>query len=117
MTPEEMKRRTMAFAVAMVRELERVGPGRSADVIVRQAIRSSTSVAANYRAACLARSRAEFIAKLQIVLEEADESQLWLELLSETGIDDGVRFTALVQEARELTAMIMASLKTSRGLS
>ena len=117
MTPEEMKRRTKAFAVGMVKVLDGIARGRAGDVIIRQAIRSSTSVAANYRAACLARSKAEFNAKLQIALEEADESQLWLEILSEAGLDQGVGCRELHQEARELTAIFMASLKTSRGIS
>lgn len=116
MTPDEMKRRTKACAVRTVQVLECVGRGRSADVIVQQAIRSATSMAANYRAACLARSRAEFNAKLQIALEEADETQFWLEVLVDTGLCHGAEITQLHQEARELTAILMASLKTSRGV-
>jgi four helix bundle protein len=117
MTPEGLKRRTKGFAVEVVKAVESVHSGRAADVIVRQLIRSATSVAANYRAGCVARSRAEFNAKLQIALEEADETQLWLEFLLETGLMDEGRFRILHQEARELTAILMASLKTSRGIS
>lgn len=117
MTPEDMKRRTKALAVKVIGAVETVPAHRTADVIVRQLIRSVTSVAANYRAACLGRSKAEFNAKLQIALEEADETQLWLEFLLETGLIAEDRFRALHQESRELTAILVASLKTSRGVS
>ena len=77
-------------------------------VITKQILRSGTSVAANYRASCRARSQAEFIAKIGVVEEEADETALWLELLTESGIMPAQKLSALLTEANELTA-IMAS--------
>ena len=73
-------------------------------------LRSGTSVGANYRAACRARSRAEFIAKLGIVLEEADETVFWLELLLEGGIVKHEKLDALLKEAQELTSIFVTSL-------
>jgi four helix bundle protein len=80
----------------------------------KQLLRSSTSVAANYRAACRARTKAEFIAKVGIVLEEADEAVLWLELLTESGIISADKTESLLAEARELTAIFTASRRTAR---
>ena len=80
----------------------------------KQLLRCGTSVAANYRAACRGRSRAEFAARLGIVVEEADESILWLELLEDAGVMAHERLDALQREARELTALFTASQHTSR---
>ena len=79
-----------------------------------QLLRAGTSVAANYRAACRARSKADFISKLGIVEEEADESAFWMELLIESGILPKRRLEKLLAEANELTAIIVASRKTAR---
>jgi len=79
----------------------------------KQLLRSGTSVAANYRAACRARSKAEFIARLGIVAEEADESVLWLELLEETGVLTSERLVEI--EAKELAAIFSASQKTAKN--
>ena len=84
-------------------------------VIAKQIIRSGTSVAANYRATCRARSKAEFVAKIGTVEEEADETGLWLELLAESGIIASRKLSALLQEANDLTAIMAASRKTARG--
>src|SRR3989449_2619107 len=81
MSPVDLKDRTRAFALAIVCLVEELPRSRTADVIGTQLLRAGTSVGANYRAACRARSRKEFIAKMGIVEEEADESQFWLELL------------------------------------
>ena len=116
MTPEELKHRMKAFAVQVIRFAEGLPRGRSIDVIAKQLVKAGTSVGANYRAACVGRSRAEFNAKLQIVLEEADESVYWLEVLNESGLGDGPSLAALRQEGKEISAIVMASLKTSRGL-
>lgn len=83
-------------------------------MIVRQLVRCATSVGANYRSACLARSRADFVAKLCIVAEEADESLYWMELLVESGLCAQDKWSALMQEARELTSVMLASIKTAR---
>jgi four helix bundle protein len=80
----------------------------------RQLLRSGTSVGANYRAACRARSRAEFVAKLGVVVEEADESAFWLELLVESGTFKKEKVESLLTEAHELTALFNASRSTMR---
>src|ERR1035441_10239196 len=84
-------------------------------VITKQILRSGTSVAANYRASCRARSQAEFVAKIGTVEEEADETALWLELLVESGTMPARKLSALLEEANELTAIMAASHKTASG--
>jgi len=86
-----------------------------AQVLGKQLLRCGTSVAANYRSACRARSKAEFVAKIGIVVEEADEAVLWLELLLESGLVSLHRAQLLLKEARELTAIFTASQRTARG--
>jgi len=90
---------------------------RSADVIGKLILRSATSVAANYRAACISRSDAAMVAKLDIVLEEADETLFWEELLIESGLVPEARIADLLAETREILAMMIASLKTLRARS
>jgi four helix bundle protein len=80
----------------------------------KQLLRCGTSVAANYRAVCRARSKAEFIARIGVVAEEADEAVLWLELLTESGITKAEMTEGLLQEARELAAILTASQQTAR---
>jgi four helix bundle protein len=114
MTEAAFKRRTKAFgvrAIRLVEALPKTGVGR---VVGRQLLRSGTSVGANYRAACRARSVADMIAKLGIVEEELDESLYWLELLIETGLVPADRLDALYAEGDELLAMTVASIKTLR---
>jgi four helix bundle protein len=106
--------RTRGFASAVVGLVEELARGRAADVIGLQLLRAGTSVGANYRAACRARSRKEFIAKMGIVEEEADESQFWLELLLERGFADTERISALRQEAGQIVAMTVSSIRTAR---
>src|SRR3989441_4166191 len=84
--PRDLRERTKAFALDIVRLVQRLPRDRAADVIGRQLLRAGTSVAANYRSARRARSRREFLAKLGIVEEEADESVFWLDLLTEAGL-------------------------------
>ena len=86
----------------------------SAEVVGKQLLRSATSVAANYRAACRARSQADFISKITVVEEEADESMLWLELLIESGIMKKELLEDLLKEANELTAIFTATGKTAK---
>jgi four helix bundle protein len=81
----------------------------------KQLLRCGTSVAANYRAVCRARSKAEFVARIGVVAEEADESILWLELLEETGILSNKQVQDISKEARELAAIFSASQKTAKG--
>jgi four helix bundle protein len=109
------KRRTKELGLRVIRLVEVLPPGRTADVIGRQVLRSSTSVGANYRAACRARSVPDMIAKLSIVEEEADETLYWLELLVEADLMSADRLQDLMNEADEITAMTVASIKTLRG--
>ncbi|HYV92158.1 MAG TPA: four helix bundle protein [Chitinophagales bacterium] len=114
MNPEDLKRRTKAFAariIKMVRALPKDIVGRE---IGKQELRSGTSVAANYRSACRARSDADFIYKIKVAEEESDETQLWLELIVDIELLPAKRISSLLKEASELTAMLTASGKTSR---
>ena len=110
----DLKDRTRAFALAVIRLVDDLPRGRSADVIGSQLLRAGTSVGANYRAACRARSRKEFLAKLGIVEEEADESQFWLDLVGERGLADTERVSSLRDEARQLVAIVVSSIRTAR---
>jgi four helix bundle protein len=114
MTKDELKRRTRQFALDVIRVTEALPRRSTADVIGRQLLRSATSVGANYRAACRARSAAEFIAKLGIVEEETDESLYWMELLVESGCTSVTRVEGLMREANELLAITVSSIKTAR---
>ena len=112
MNNADLKQRTKEFALRVIRMTDALPKRMAADVLGRQLIRSATSVAANYRGACRARSRADFVAKMGIVEEEADESVLWLELLAESGQMPAKRREAL--RAGELTAIAVSSIKTAR---
>ena len=114
MTTRHLAARTRAFVSAVVRAVEELPRGRTADVIGLQLLRSGTSVGANYRAACRARSRREFIAKMGIVEEEADESEFWLGLLRERGLLDAERVSLLRREAEQILAMTVSSIRTAR---
>ena len=109
-----LKDRTKAFAVAVVRLVQCLPKNRTSWTLGNQLLRSGTSVGANYRAACRARSRKEFVAKLGIVEEEADESVFWLDLLMESGVVASERVTDLRREARELLAITITSIRTAR---
>ena len=107
--------RTKDFARRVVKVVDALPTNRrSADVIGKQLLRSATSVGANYRAACRARSTAEFCAKMGIVEEEADESVYWLELLGESDLVPADRLADLSREANEILAMVVASIRTAR---
>ena len=109
MTPDEMRDRTKRFAVRILKLADALPRSMSGRTIAAQLARSGSSVAANYRAACKARSKKEFIAKLGIAEEEADETQFWLELIQDAELLSPGRLTPLQKEARELTAIIAAS--------
>ena len=111
---QELKERTKQFAIRVVRLFRSLPKTEEARVVGKQALRSGTSVAANYRAVCRARSKAEFIAKIGVVVEEADETVFWLELLVETGIVAQARMDGLLTEANELLAIFAASQRTSK---
>ncbi len=106
--------RTKAFALSVIRLVQSLRYSRANEVLGKQLLRSGTSVAANYRAARRARSRREFIARMGIVEEEADESQLWLELLGEAEPTLATQAGALRFEAGQLVAITVASIKTAR---
>jgi four helix bundle protein len=112
---EELRKRTKQFAVRVVRLYQALPKKDEARVIGKQALRSGTSVGANYRAVCRARSKAEFIAKIGVVVEEIDETVFWLELLVETGIVAQFRMESLQKEASELLAIFAASQHTARS--
>jgi len=113
MTQDEMKARTKAFALGVIRLMRALPKSVEGRAIANQLIRSGTSVAANYRSACRARSRTEFAAKVGVVLEEADESLLWLELIVDAGLLPGKRCDALLLEATELVSMMAATRKSA----
>jgi four helix bundle protein len=114
MNPIELKQRTKSFALRIIKLSRTISKADVAGrAVANQIIRSGTSVAANYRATCRARSKAEFIAKIGTVEEEADETALWLELLGESGIIPARKLSALLQEANDLTAIMAASRKTA----
>ena len=115
MDEKELKQRTKRFAidtVALVSELPR---SLSGQVMGRQLLRAGTSVGANYRAACRARSKPDMASKMSIVEEEADESAYWLEIIAETGLLPIERVGHLHKEANEIVAIMVASLRTIRG--
>jgi len=114
MSNENLKARTKRFALDVIRLVETLPPGKTADVIGRQLLRSGTSVGANYRAACRAKSPADFIYKMGIVEEEADESGYWMELLVESGKLKPGEPVALIKESSELVAISVASIQTTR---
>jgi len=117
MNPEEMKKRTRAFALRIIRLAESLPNTPTANVIRHQMLRCGPSVGANYRAACRARSKADFAAKMGIVEEEADESVFWIELLIDAEIIKRARVRDLLIEADEILSITVSSIKTSRGLS
>lgn len=115
MNPAELKERTKAYGLRIIRLFEALPTrGAAASIIGRQLIRSGTSVGANYRAACRAKSRADFISKMGTVEEEADESLYWLEMLMEAGIVKPERITALQSEGNEILAVVVSSINTAR---
>lgn len=114
MKDTELKIRTKQFALRTIRMVESLPRTMGAEVLGRQVLRSATSVAANYRSACRAKSRADFISKMGTVEEEADESGLWLELLGESGIVAPDRVADLLHESSELTAIAVSSIRTAR---
>lgn len=115
MDSRELKERTKQFALRIIRVVDALPKTTSGRAIGNQLVRAGTAVGANYRAACRGRSRAEFIAKLGVVIEEADECGYWLELIMETGLLPRSRIEPLHQEANELAAIFVASVQTSKS--
>jgi four helix bundle protein len=113
---DTMKRRTKQLALVVIRLSRTLPQSPEARIIARQLLRSATSVAANYRAVCRARSTADFTSKLGLVLEEADETLFWLELLVEAEIVRPDQVNMPLDEANQLVSMFVASLRTVKGL-
>ncbi|MFY9618591.1 MAG: four helix bundle protein [Pyrinomonadaceae bacterium] len=115
MTPDEMKQRTRALGLRVIRLVESLPSTRTADVIGKQLLRCGTSVGANYRAACRARSRPDFTAKMGIVEEEADEILYWIEMLIDCGLVKQNRVKSLLEETNEIVSMVVSSIRTARA--
>lgn len=115
MNSEDLKLRCKQFSLRVIRLVRALPNDNVGRTIADQLVRSGTSVAANYRAACLGKSRADFIAKIGIAVEEADESALWMELIIDDSILPEDKVTPLWQEATELTAIFCASRITARN--
>ncbi len=114
MSDEQLKTRTKQFALRVIRLVESLPHTKTASVIGNQLLRSGTSVGANYRAASRARSQADFIAKMGIVEEEADESIYWMDLLVETDLVKQNLLTDLLNEADQILAMVVSSINTAK---
>ncbi len=114
MTSDKLKLRTKNFAVEIVKYYRNLPKTEEAKIIGKQLLRSATSIAANYRAVCRARSDAEFFAKLSIVVEEADETLLWLEIIIESELIKDDKTKQLYQEALEILSIMAASRKTMK---
>ena len=117
MTPDELRARTKSFALRVVKVYRSLPRTADAQVMGKQLLRCGTSVAANYRASCRARSRAEFAARIGVVVEEADETGFWLEMLADAGIVRTALLKDLLQEAKELTAIFTATQQSVRKRS
>jgi len=115
MDEAEFKRRTKDIALRVVTVVESLPANFVAQTIGKQLLRSGTSIGANYRAACRAKSTADIINKLSIVEEEADESMFWIEVLIESGIVSASKLEVLYSDINEIVAMVVASIKTLRA--
>jgi four helix bundle protein len=113
--PEVLRARTKAFALRIIQLFRSLPRTEEARVLGRQLLRASSSTGANYRAVCRARSRAEFIAKVGVVVEEADECVFWLELLGEARIVPVEQISDLLREANQLLAIFAASQRTAKA--
>ena len=115
MTEEQLKKLTKTFAHRCVKLALSISTASLGNHLAKQLIRCSTSVAANYRSACLVQSKASFIAKISIVLEEADEAAFWLEFIKDEKLVKNEILSSLLDEANELKAIFYSSRKTARG--
>jgi four helix bundle protein len=115
MTQEQMKLRTKQFALRIIRLVENLPKSKTSNILGGQLLRSGTSVGANYRAACRAKSTADFIAKLAIVEEEADESIYWIELLVESNQVKENLVSNLLNESNQILAIVVSSIKTAKS--
>ena len=116
MKQEELKARTRAFALRIIRLAESLQDTPTAKVVRNQMIRCGTSVGANYRAACRARSKADFVSKMGIVEEETDETIYWMELIVDADIVKRPRMVNLIDEADQIMSIVISSIKTAKGI-
>jgi four helix bundle protein len=116
MTAEEMKKRTRGFALRVLKLVESLPNTQTADVLGKQLLRCGTSAGANYRAACRAKSKPDFIAKLSIVEEEADEAIYWIELLIEANLIKPNLVENLLDEANQILSIVVSAIKTTKEL-
>jgi four helix bundle protein len=112
---KDLQSRTRAFALRVLRVFRSLPDSREGRVLGQQLLRSATFVAANYRAACRARSHRDFVFKLGIIEEEADESLFWLEFIAEAGLISPIKLEGLIAKANQLTAIVVASRRTAKG--
>jgi|SRR5829696_9125823 len=117
MKHRNLQLRTKQFALEVIKFCESLPKDETSRILARQLLRSGTSVGANYRAVCRAKSKVDFISKFKTVLEEADESGFWIELLLDAGKTNTKEAAPLLREAGELTAISMASVNTARAKS
>ena len=117
MDEKTFKARTKKLAVAIIKQMDKLPKSRAADVVANQIIRSGTSIGANYRAACRAKSTADMINKMKIVEEESDETMYWLEILADADLAPKEQIRELYKETNEILAMTIASVKTLRNRS
>jgi four helix bundle protein len=115
MTPDEFRKRTKAFALRGIRLAEALPKTEAGRVVAKQLLRCTTSVGANYRAACRARPRADFIAKMRIVEEECDESLYWMELAVDSKLVEAALLQDLMNEAHAILSLVVASRKTAHS--
>ena len=115
MDSDDLKKRTRAFALRIIRLAESLPDTPTARVIRNQMLRCGSSVGANYRAACRAKSKPDFISKMGIVEEEADETIYWMELLIDAKVVEPGRIANLLGEANEIVSMVVTSINTARG--
>jgi four helix bundle protein len=114
---EELQERTRRFALRIIKLFRSLPKTDEARILGKQVLRSGTSIGANYRAASRVRSRAEFVAKLGVVLEEADETAFWLELMRDARIFPEAKLQDIVDEAKELVAIFVTSVRTAKGFT
>jgi four helix bundle protein len=115
MNKYDLLKRTKAYALRVIKTVQALPSDNVTPVLGRQLLRAGTSVGANYRAACRAKSTADFVNKLKIVEEECDESIYWMELLIEAGLLPLQRLDALIKEGDELLSIFVSSIKTTRA--
>jgi len=113
----DIKERTKSFTINIIKFCGKLIRNQASYVISKQILRSGSSVGANYRAACRARSKADFISKLGIVLEEADETLYWLELINELNLGPQTLLVPLLKESNELVSIFVSSINTAKSTS